>query len=159
MLVAMLRIFFVFFAGVLFVSGCGQSQRKHKIFQEECLLVQSQKDLVTELEAKLYDIPIPFHSQGGVLLSDHAKADTSVVLNYSLAIPYADLISFYDKEMEVLGWQQAAFIQGAVALLVFEKPGRLAVLEIKTKQLPAGCEVHELIVFSGKKSEYPDSIK
>ncbi len=161
MSLALMRIVFLCTIGAVFFSGCGRSARARKKSQEKHVAtqLQIQEDLVYELEAKLHDIPIPFHPQCGILLSEYSKANDSVILKYNLATSCSDLTSFYDKEMEILGWRQVAFMQGIISLLVFEKPGRLIAFQIKTKRAVDGCETQELIVFNSRKTEYRDSIK
>ena len=142
------KITFTIFA-VFLVPGCKQERQRNYKEKKEFV---DQEEFVYELEARLYDIPIPFHSKSGILLSDREHIDESIILKYTVIMPSKEcLLSFYEKEMEVLGWQQMASASGSESLLLFEKPQRWVALSVKKGDTH---EKQELIIFSGKKFEY-----
>lgn len=81
-------------------------------------------------EAKQADIPIPLSAKP---LSHYYYVDADrVMLGYRDSIlSTADLISYYEQEMERLGWRSIFAVKGIEAVLQFEKPGRLCIVSIR----------------------------
>lgn len=135
----MKRIFFAvaLISMIGLFSGCGSSRiRKiHYHSLSEVQAAESNAHLVQELEAKLSDIPLPFHTKPAVLLSDPFSSDQSVMLSYSTSQSMTQLIDFYVYEMELQGWSTVASCCGKETFFFFEKPFRWASILIKNSAL------------------------
>lgn len=96
-------------------------------------------------EAKQADIPIPLSAKP---LSHHYYVDADrVMLGYrDTTLSSEDLISYYEQEMERLGWRSIFAVMGTEAVLQFEKPGRLCIVSIRPQ---SGGRSVEWVVSAG----------
>ena len=77
---------------------------------------QSMRVSFTDLEARHADIPVPLKH------TPLTKELTENTIAYTAPIPLEELISFYQNEMERMGWNMFAELVGSQTILVFEKP-------------------------------------
>ena len=88
---------------------------------------------VRQQEARLIDIPIPIHADS---LGIHEQQLTdgnsdSLVLAYRVHLKQPDIRSFFEIEMERLGWNMMANIQDVESLLVFVKPAKVCTVSLR----------------------------
>ncbi len=154
MTLASLRTIFLL-VGVFYITGCAKQSKRIMVKDSETAVavVQSNEEVVAELEAKLYDIPLPFNSCNGSLLSSYSSAQDPIILHYTVSGESSELVDFYKKEMELLGWRETASAQGTISFIMFDKPGRWAAFEIKKQALLDDQEIQELVIFTGQRSE------
>ena len=107
-----MSFFLIAFFFSLCFSGCFKKSRSFKVD-------------IKAVEAKLSDIPIPLGSL------PVERLFTSETFVYYIKTPILELKSFYDQEMERHGWDLLAQVVREEALLVFDKPHRLAVISLR----------------------------
>ena len=88
---------------------------------------------VRQQEARLIDIPIPIHADS---LGFHEQQLTdgnsdSLVLAYRVHLKQPDIRSFFEIEMERLGWNMIANVQDVESLLVFAKPSKVCAVSLR----------------------------
>lgn len=128
---------------ILFVSGCSK-----KIDIKEPAVVDDHSELVSQLQAKLYDIPMPFATGPAQLLSDPGAAPDTIILSYPTNISTQELIALYQQDMERFGWQEINnFGSEKETLLSFRKPQRWATISIRNHS-----NANELVLFTGFKA-------
>lgn len=81
-------------------------------------------------QAKLFDIPMPMQA---VIQSDEINDNNNgISLYYVIPCHELSLIQFYQREMELFGWQHLIEnFSKKEALLVFEKPNKICVISIR----------------------------
>ena len=91
-------------------------------------------DSLRQQEARLIDIPVPVHADplnfNGNQLNGEEK--DSLVLAYRVYSTKQDVRSFFVLEMERLGWNMIADIEGLESLLVFIKPTKVCTVSMRT---------------------------
>ncbi|MBV8660966.1 MAG: hypothetical protein JO129_02375 [Candidatus Dependentiae bacterium] len=114
------------FVLILFaMAGCGNKQ---KIKPTEFLQQQ-------EIIAKCTDLPdAPFQVQLKKIVSSSENCD-QFQLFYTFSIPQQDLITFYQQQMERLGWELFAESNLQDYLLHFTKPDQICSILIKDSNL------------------------
>lgn len=127
---------------LLFFSGC--ANRQPKVNPSKVPQTRASADIVTQLEAKLYDVPVPFHTQGGTLLSDPELAHDTIILSYPTTMSSSELVTLYHQEMERMGWQEITAFKGEETLLIFKKPQRWATISIRDHKTQ-----RDLVLFTG----------
>jgi hypothetical protein len=88
---------------------------------------------IKQQEARLIDIPIPIHADS---LGFHEQKLTdgtsdSLVLAYRVHLVQSEIRSFFEIEMERLGWNMIANIQEIESLLVFVKPTKVCTVSLR----------------------------
>lgn len=83
------------------------------------------KSLVSEQEAKLFDLAIPL---GASVLKKQSTEDTYAYLS---SMSVVDLAQFIEEEMISLGWKLVTKFIGKEASLVFEKPLKYSTVSIR----------------------------
>ena len=117
-----------------------------------CSCKRSNQDFLTQrwqskhLEAKLYDIPMLMNAQLVQNINNSACVDESSLITYEVPIDYQQATSFYQEEMERLGWWQTNAFKGSEALLNFEKPNKYCSVSIRPLK-----KVSRIIIFMGQK--------
>lgn len=99
------------------------------------------------LEAKLYDVPILMNAQLVQNINNTACVDESSIVSYETSIDYDQVCTFYQEEMEKLGWWQSAAFKGSESLLNFEKPNKYCSISIRPLK-----KVSHVIMFIGQKA-------
>ncbi|MCX5922278.1 MAG: hypothetical protein NTX86_03045 [Candidatus Dependentiae bacterium] len=119
-----------------------QSSRRHRERVVDTLPVYR--------EAKLDDIPIPLSA---FLQSyDPKKSSTlvdSIMLTYTVFLSRNDIMLFYDREMERLGWQKLAFVNDEEALLLFSKPTKVCSISLRSNSDERKGII--MVIITGKK--------
>lgn len=133
---------------LLFFAGCSGRRISKQVAAPVKQHNQGTGELVGQLEAKLYDVPVPFHEAPGKLLSDFNDAPDTIVISYTTRMLKPQLIELYQQEMERFGWQEMAYFNADDSLLVFKKPQRWTSVLIKDPELDQ-CE---LVLFTGIKA-------
>jgi hypothetical protein len=75
-------------------------------------------------EARLVDIPIPLKSNW----SDNQKDDQTI--KFFTELTQEEIVRFYRREMDRLGWLEIAFFEGLEPIIIFKKPGRWLAISI-----------------------------
>jgi hypothetical protein len=88
---------------------------------------------VREHEARLVDIPIPVQADS---LGYHEQQLTdgssdSLVLAYRVHLKQSDICSFFEIEMERLGWDMLADAHNVESLLMFVKPTKVCTISLR----------------------------
>ena len=105
--------------GLLSLSGC---IRRGVVITPPVI-----KPVVTaEERARLHDVSFPL----GV---DPCKIrfDEQVVLTYNSPQSLNELIVFYKRDMECLGWKERLVIEADESMLLFEKPSKMCVIVLR----------------------------
>jgi len=109
----------------------GNTRDKIDTFSKD-ISIKDFSESVRQIEAKLYDIPVPIDSESlkGYFgcTSTKNSSQNSIILGYVNTLSDTDIIAFYNQEMERLGWKQICFFDGIndgiEKLLLFKKPSR-----------------------------------
>ena len=132
----------------------GLRRAKHKGGSVVCSVRSSSGvgSVAGELEARLVDVPFPV----GSVVSPLEHCETNVLSSGRDAVAarfvYSgspeEVMGFYSREMERLGWRKLFVFAGDESLMNFEKPGRLCSFAIKdeSKKKVSRCRVS---VFTG----------
>lgn len=77
-------------------------------------------------KSKLIDIPFPIN----VYVYDlgFEQSDKKFILKFKSKLAQFDLIAFYRCEMEYLGWQEDAAVNGHESILLFSKPSKICMI-------------------------------
>lgn len=104
-------------------------------------------------EAKFSDVPLPFNALPIESYND-IFSDEGSILAYQSKMSHEDIIDFYQREMEHLGWQQVVSVKGLESLLQFEKPGRFCTISVRPSEskIFRYCMNTKIIIFTGKKT-------
>ncbi|MCL5875458.1 MAG: hypothetical protein M1114_03230 [Candidatus Dependentiae bacterium] len=135
------------------IAGCVKKTKQQVKGALDVTTSRNQEDIVAELEAKLSDIPLPFNSCNGTLLSSYSSAQEPIILQYTVLDEHFELISFYKREMELLGWREVASAQGEISFLMFDKPTKWVAFEIKKQPLLNETNAQELVIFMGQRTD------
>lgn len=116
-----------FMALIMIIAGCGM-QKKVTIKSPEILQQQ-------EIIAKFADLPdTPFQvrlQKLAVSQEDHNQLQAF----YTVAMPQADLIAFYQQQMERLGWELFAESTTQDCLMHYVKPQQVCSILISPNRL------------------------
>lgn len=112
----------IFLAAVIIVAGCAKKNN-----QSNSLKFKKNKSLVSEQEARLFDLAIPLDA----VVSKDKSIDN--FYSYYSSIPVLNLSEFIEQEMESLGWKLVTKFIDKEASLVFEKPFKYSVVSIRPK--------------------------
>jgi hypothetical protein len=114
------RCFFIIFL-LIFLNGCGH---KFTWFKKPQLSSEATK----KAEIALLDVPLPNRSfaqiitaENNILPDDADISDAEIVVECTAAVSLQEIITFFEREMEHLGWQLVAR-SATVFSLIFEKP-------------------------------------
>ena len=89
-------------------------------------------DRVQQQEAMLVDIPIPlFDERLPVYDPDSNLGHSTIMLGYKSSLDTNDIVDFYTKQMERLGWNCIKLFHGVESLLQFESPDRLCTVSVR----------------------------
>ena len=99
-----------------------------------------------KLEAKLYDVPVLINAQLVQNINNTACVDESSIISYETPLDFNQACSYYQEEMERLGWWQSAAFKGTEALLNFEKPNKYCSVSIRPFK-----KTSRIIIFIGQK--------
>ncbi len=89
-------------------------------------------DRVQQQEAMLIDIPIPLYDERlPVYDPDSNSGHSTIMLGYKSSLDTNDIVDFYMKQMERLGWNCIKLFQGFESLLQFESPDRLCSVSVR----------------------------
>jgi hypothetical protein len=132
---------------LLMVSGCSKKPANNKAASSKKQAAFSFNTLETnidvlastasaetanlELEAKLIDIPTMV---GSVMLendSDQILAEGQLMFACVASQEQSAISDFYNLEMEQLGWQRVAAIQGNEIVLLYQKPKKVCIISIR----------------------------
>lgn len=114
-----------------------QDPHKDLYFESRVNKITSESDCnVRQQEARLVDIPIPFHADS---LGFHENqlsngVNDSLVLAYRVYMKEKDIRSFFITEMERLGWNMISNVQNIESLLVFIKPTKVCAVSIRSNE-------------------------
>ncbi len=132
--------------GVISKKKCGQSQTTDRSKKNQNRTLED----IKIQEAKQADIPIPMSA---ISLSRQYHVDADQVMlgyrDYTLS-PQA-IITFYEHEMERLGWRFVFAVSGYESMLQFEKPDRLCIVSIRPHSASRYVEWVIATGFLGKK--------
>lgn len=115
--------------------------------------------LLREWETTLLDIPFPL---GALPLSrEHIQESGSSGQNflaYTVALSAPDLTTFYEQEMERLGWQKMAALPDFETMLIFAKPDRICSISLRaaddeSKGKENSLEFTLVVLSIGKKTQ------
>jgi hypothetical protein len=99
------------------------------------------------LEAKLYDVPVLMNAQLVQNINNTACVDESSIISYESSMNHEQISTFYQEEMERLGWWQTAAFKGSESLLNFEKPNKYCSISIRPLK-----KLSRIIMFIGQKN-------
>lgn len=116
----------LFFCLLTVVGGCV----KKKNHSRKASAVSADV-FVCEHEARLVDVPIPLGACPIKRFSEQQQSTPSQLLGYIVYYSTEELIDYYTYEMERLGWDQRVQHEGAEAVLVFNKPKRIAIISMR----------------------------
>ncbi len=142
------------FVLLLLLSSCGVAhQKKGGQSQVAGRSKKNQKHVLEDIkiqEAKQADIPIPM-SATSLSRQYYADADR-VMLGYrDYTLSPQDLVTFYEQEMERLGWRSIFAVSGYESMLQFAKPDRLCIVSIRPQSGGKSVEWVISAGFLGKK--------
>ena len=106
-----------------------------------------------EQEARNPDIPIPLEANPYNYYC--AQDGKQYALSYTSSnMDYDQLVAWYDLEMERLGWQQIAYIQGTEYMLMYDKPYRFCTILLQPMIRKYGTKAAiKIIVYAGIKKQ------
>ena len=85
-------------------------------------------------EAKLFDIPMPLQATSATTAVCSSADD--VFISYRTTIGPRELVLFYVREMERVGWQLLAENSNAQEVtLIFDKPHKICVVTLRNKHI------------------------
>lgn len=99
------------------------------------------------LEAKLYDVPVLINAQLVQNINNTEAVDESSIISYETTVDYDQVCTFYQEEMEKLGWWQSAAFEGSESLLNFEKPNKYCSISIRPLK-----KTSHVIMFIGQRT-------
>jgi hypothetical protein len=112
-----------------------------KLSKQPVLHYYDQQPALTT-EAHLADIPLPIQASVHMLSGSTA---TTTGLTFVSTFSLADLVKFYEFEMERLGWRQLhLFSVTSEVLLVFEKPEKFCTVSVRPD--------HRVVIFFGSRA-------
>jgi len=102
-------------------------------------------EFVRQKEAKLSDIPIPLNSVPIKRYFQELSAQNKIILGYKTRVPENNgndrrdiikdslhsIVTFYNQEMERLGWKNVAFFDGFEKLMIFQKPSKFCTVSLR----------------------------
>jgi hypothetical protein len=106
---------------------------------------------VEAFEPFLFDIPIPLQAMQPVKFN--GVSDQNVSYSYCVPLTRDHVISYLTCEMERLGWQQLACVEGESTLLTYSKPKRICSFEIDFTDKRKKNMYTKVMVFAGSKYE------
>jgi len=113
------------------------------------LNTQDFAELVRQNEAKLSDIPIPFNSEPIKDYFGFFAEEKKIIMGYKNYTKDLDIVTFYNQEMERLGWKNIAFFNGPETLMIFEKPSRLCSILLGESSRTRKAREHiKIIIFT-----------
>ncbi len=149
-----MKCFLSSLALLLLLSSCGvSSEKKRGKSQVVGRSKKNQKQALEDIkiqEAKQADIPIPL-SATSLSRQYHVDADR-VMLGYrDYTLSPQKLVTFYEHEMERLGWCSIFAVSGYESMLQFAKPDRLCIVSIRPQNGRKSVEWVISTGFLGKK--------
>lgn len=109
---------------------------------------------VRQQEARLIDIPIPIHADSLGFHEDQLGADKdSLVLAYRVHLKQTDIRSFFEIEMERLGWNMVANVFDVESMLVFIKPSKVCTVSLRNNY-PQNESSLVVITYGNNKAGY-----
>ncbi|HZW61961.1 MAG TPA: hypothetical protein VFF04_07085 [Candidatus Babeliales bacterium] len=99
-------------------------------------------------EAKCSDVPVPMGAQI-VKELNHQEQESIALYCTCAGTSSQDIRSFYEREMERLGWQQVAAIEGSELLLTFQKPTRFCTVLLKPIKGKRGKKAVDISLYTG----------
>lgn len=122
----------------LFAAGCYKP--KAVLCENKPVIDDRLDQLVDQLQAKLYDVPLPFSSEKARLVSDPLQLPYTFTLRCPTFMPHQELVSFYHAEMERMGWDELSFVDACdQSIHVFKKPGRTTIVLVEKSE--HACDV------------------
>ena len=106
-------------------AGCKKQAKRTQVKSVNSLNVQ-------EHEARLFDIPVPVCAES--LLQEQDYNPKNFVLVYKVDSSVDELVGFYEKQMERLGWKKLAKSNQQEANLLFEKPSKICLVSIRSNK-------------------------
>lgn len=118
---------------IVFFSSCQKNVLKK---QQKNVFLQQEIEALQESVARLSDIPdVPLPVMIKKIENTNAEQDQLQIICDVYDISRADLYSYYEGEMERLGWQLQGSYDQQEGLLVFVKPGgSLCVISLRDHQ-------------------------
>jgi hypothetical protein len=138
-------------AFIVLCNGCKKNclQKKFQTISTSLVTISEEKEYeqFKEYEAQLSDVPFPLKEKAGsCLLHDDESGEDKSILRFVSHNTGAELIQFYEHEMERYGWNLCYTSTGKESLLLFEKPSRWCIFSIRPV-------THEVILFTGDKKQ------
>lgn len=105
---------------------------------------------VFDQQAKHADIPDHFDLVPNAAYCH--ENSRSIILSYTSQLGQQEVIAFYQKEMERLGWRKGVYFEGDESALTFSKPKRTALVLVRShaKHSRSGRGRLEIVVFVEK---------
>jgi len=135
-----ITLYGLFFCLLSIVGGCVKKKNHPRKDKASALLADA---FVCEHEARLVDVPIPLGACPVSRFAKQQQTTPSQLLGYTVYYSPEELISYYTYEMERLGWDQIVQHEGTEAVLVFNKPKRVAIISLR----PINYAKVELVLF------------
>jgi hypothetical protein len=101
-----------------------------------CVAPKSRIPIIDEWakqEAKFYDIPIVINAQPYMDYNNRVDDSNNNQIAYTASLPFGEICSFYEYEMERLGWQLVAVSKGKECLYIYEKPAKQCAVSIRPR--------------------------
>jgi len=118
----------------LLLSSCTKqsSYRQKKGIEQSVGNNQDNRlDLIIQQEAMLVNIPIPFFDERIIPLSSDTVESDTLLFGYKSPLSRDQVIDFFLKQMERLGWKHLVSFESTEALLQFKSPDRYCTIVIK----------------------------
>lgn len=111
---------------VVFLSGCSKVPQPSRVTSRND---ESQH----QLQARLVDIPIAPGTVSSLYDRSAITADGSYMFRYMTTLCRDEVVAFYRREMERLGWECIASVNAYQDCFVFMKPKRVCVIDIQPR--------------------------
>jgi len=118
----------------LLLSSCTKqsSYRQKKGIEQSVDNIQVNRlDLIIQQEAMLVDIPIPLFDERIIPLSSDTIESDTLSFGYKSPLSRDQVIDFFLKQMERLGWKHLVSFESTETLLQFKSPDRYCTIVIK----------------------------
>ena len=107
-------------------------EQHHSSEEQAAVTTVTDPEYIHQYEAKLADIPIPLHAKPlSLSYIDDERIMRNLTLEYRIRMSSHDLLTFYEHEMERLGWHRVNFFGNTYYVCTFKKPNRSCALFIE----------------------------
>lgn len=82
------------------------------------------------IEARCVDIVVPIQAKP---IENYCMQDGrgSICLAYDIQLPVEELLTFFSREMERVGWSEEIACNGVESLLLYKKPGKVCIISVR----------------------------